>query len=131
MYTAWFTLRCVFIQEDVLPLQTTRINGLLDTATLLSYYSYMKRTLNGVRSFPLVGWNLLPFLDYQFMDNVSDKCLNLLFEENGILQDGYPSWQDGCLQIWQIPRWQKQDGCFHGKKPCGMAASSPIVGTMR
>ena len=46
------------------------------------------------------------------------------------LQDGCPCWKDGCLQIWQIPQWYKQDGCSHGKKPCGMVASSPIAGTM-
>ena len=23
-------------------------------------------------------------------------------------------------QIWKLPRWQVQDGCLHGKKPCGM-----------
>ena len=34
------------------------------------------------------------------------------------------------LAIWQTPRWQKQDGCFHGKNPCGMAASKPIAVTL-
>ena len=48
----------------------------------------------------------------------------------GKKQDCYPCWQYGCLQIWQIPRWQKQDGCFHSKKPCGMAASKPIAVTL-
>ena len=34
-------------------------------------------------------------------------------------------------QIWQVPRWQIQDGCPHGKKPCGMPAwpaDYPVAG---
>ena len=111
-------------------LPTLRINGFLHTALPYFIYSYSKRTSNGVRSLPLVGWNLLLHLDTYFRIILSDKCLNLLLEVKCILQDGCPCWQDGCLQIWQNPGWQKQDGCSHGKKPCCMTASSPIARTM-
>ena len=32
---------------------------------------------------PYKGWNLLPHLDSHFMDFLSDKCFNLLFEVKG------------------------------------------------
>ena len=80
---------------------------------MVSHYSPRRRTSNGVRSFPLVGWNLLPHLNTHFRNILSDKCLNLLFEVKCISQDG-------CLQIWQNPRWllpwQKKKNMWHGCK---------------
>ena len=72
---------------------------------LISCFSQQKRTSTGCRRFLHVRGNLLPPLDIQTLDILSVKCLILLFEGKNILPDGYPCWQDGCLQIWQNPRW--------------------------
>ena len=58
---------------------------------LISCFSQLKRTSNGVKSFPHVAQNLLPPLDIHILDNLSAKCLILLFEGvKSILPDGYP-----------------------------------------
>ena len=72
---------------------------------LILCFSQLKRTSNGVRSFPHVGRNLLPPLDIHILDSLSAKCFILLFEVKSILPYGHTCWQDGCLQIWHNPRW--------------------------
>ena len=57
---------------------------------LISCFSQLKRTSNGVRSFPHVGRKLLPPLDIHMLDNLLDKCLILLFEVKSILTRWLP-----------------------------------------
>ena len=69
-------------------LSTLRINVLLRPSLASCYYSYTKRTSNGVRSGVNTGWNLLPLMDYKSMDILMDNCLDLLFQV-----------------MWQKKRW--------------------------
>ena len=75
---------------------------------LISCFSQLKRTSNGVRRFPHVGRNLLPPLDIQILDILSAKCFILLFEVKSTLQEMAAS-KYGKIQ----------DGCLHAQKPCG------------
>ena len=48
----------------------------------------LKQVLNGVRSIPVVGRNLLLNQEASDMDFPTDKCLKLLLKLLGIFQDG-------------------------------------------